>query len=191
MMILIHGAWHGAFVWQGLGLAQARAVELSAAPEAGLAHHAAQIGAELAASPAWLVGHSYGAAVAQQAAARWPERVLGLIALDGFLLRPGQAVVDLLPPAIRAAWLKSPLVPPLPLDVLAIPPAHREWLAARLRPQPLPCFTETAPDLPPYAGPRHYLRATGFAFPPFDRLAARAAREGCRGDCGGARYDAR
>ena len=118
--------------------------------------------------------------MAQQAAARWPERVLGLIALDGFLLRPGQAVVDLLPPAIRAAWLKSPLVPPLPLDVLAIPPAHREWLAARLRPQPLPCFTETAPDLPPYAGPRHYLRATGFAFPPFDRLAARAAREGWR-----------
>ena len=181
MVILIHGAWHGAWVWRRLKTEAMRAPDLDLSADASLSSHAAAIGALIAQSgtPVLLVGHSYGAAVAQLAAARLPERTAGLIALDGFLLRPGQAVIDLVPPAIRDDWrAQGSMVRPLGVDVMAVKPADRDWVAARLKPHPLRSLTEPASGIPPYQGKRLYVRATGFAYPPFDRILARCRREG-------------
>jgi pimeloyl-ACP methyl ester carboxylesterase len=161
----------------------APALDLSA--DASLSSHVAAIGGLIAQSfsPVLLVGHSYGAAVAHIAASRWADRVSGLMCLDGFVLRPGQAVIDLVPPRIRAEWFASgEMVPPLPVEVMAVNEADRAWLTAKLQPHPLGCFTEPAPAEPAFEGPRLYLRATGFAFPPFDKIKARLRQEGWRVD---------
>jgi len=179
MIILIHGAWHGAWVWErviGPGMV---APELDLA--ADLSAHVAAIGELIGRStePVRLVGHSYGAAVAQLAAARWADRVEELVCLDGFVLRPGQAVIDLVPPRIRLAWLEQGgMVRPLGVDVMAVNDADRDWVQARLRPQSLRCFVERAPEGTGFGGKRFYARASGFAFPPFDRILARCTRDG-------------
>lgn len=176
MMIFIHGAWHGSFIWDGIAGESGLAPDLDLSPGADLLRHIAQI-ESLLISPTVLIGHSYGAAVAHLVASRNPALVTALIALDGFILRPKQSIMDLIPPRIRTQWLQSPLIPPLGLDVMAIPEARRDWLAPRLRPQPLASFTQPAPAFTPYTGPKTYVRAEGFSFPPFDRIAARCAQE--------------
>jgi len=178
MILLIHGAWHGPWVWQRMLAPGMQTIALDLSPGASLLSHVRAVETAIAnaATPIHLVGHSYGAAVAQIAAAHSPAA--SLTALDGFLLRPTQAIIDLIPPRIRADWQANPMVPPLSADVMAVNAADRDWVAAQLRPHPLACFTEPAPAIEPYRGKRLYIRATGFAFPPFDRIMAQAGKDG-------------
>jgi len=181
MIILIHGAWHGAWVWQRVFGPGMLAPELDLSAAASLSTHVAAIGAliEQSAEPVALVGHSYGAAVAHIAAGRWASRVTRLVCLDGFVLRPGQSVIDLVPPKIGADWrAQGGMVQPLGVEVMAVNQADRDWVASRLRPQSLRCFTEPAPEGDTFTGPRLYVRASGFAFPPLDRIMTRCRREG-------------
>lgn len=177
MTIFIHGAWHGSFIWEGIAGEGDFAPDLDLSAGADLMRHVAQIEAVLT-EPTMLVGHSYGGAVAHLVASRNPRMVTKLVVLDGFLLREGHAVMDLIPPRIRAQWMQNAMIPPLGLDVMAIPEGSRDWLSARLRDQPLASFTTPAPEFIPYPGPRTYVRAEGFSFPPFDRIALRCAQEG-------------
>jgi pimeloyl-ACP methyl ester carboxylesterase len=107
-VVLVHGAWHGAWCWAGLQHAldelgvPSLAVDLpghGASIEpltdlAGDAEHVASVLRRLG-TPAVLVGHSYGGAVITEAASRFPD-VAHLTYLTAFALDQGESVMSLL-----------------------------------------------------------------------------------------------
>ncbi|OPG07545.1 alpha/beta fold hydrolase [Microbispora sp. GKU 823] len=121
-IVLVHGAWHGAWAWdpivpllraQGL---RTRAVHLPGVGRApgrhDLAGHAAFLRAALAEvdGPAAVCAHSYGGAVATEAAAA--PNVTALVYLAAFQLEPGESCVDANKPARAPA--SSDTAPPDP-----------------------------------------------------------------------------
>ncbi|MGB8860246.1 MAG: alpha/beta fold hydrolase [Ilumatobacteraceae bacterium] len=113
-VVLVHGAWHGAWCWAGvqhaldeLGVAS-YAVDLpghgiSPLPLTDLGGDAEHVAAVLRrlGTPAVLVGHSYGGAVITEAASRFPD-VAHLVYLTAFALDQGESIMSLLAALPRA-----------------------------------------------------------------------------------------
>lgn len=162
--VLVHGAWHGPWAWDRLIPLLQRAGARTIAPalshesDAGLLSHIHQTVAALdtlahgddGTDDVVLVGHSYAGLVVRQAADQRPHLVDHVILVDGWAGRDGASMFDLAPEpfvtAIRSAAQTS-------MDGLSIPapaPAafgitdagDADWLAHRLRPQPLRTFAE-------------------------------------------------
>jgi len=108
-ILLIHGAWHGAWCWDRLIPALAArgrksvAIDLPGAgedqtPLAGvtLDLYAQQVVAALEAleEPAILVGHSMGGLSITEAAERAPERIAKLVYLCAFIPRDGESLLS-------------------------------------------------------------------------------------------------
>lgn len=98
-----------------------------------------------------LVGHSYGGLVATAVAALCPERVAGVVLLDGYLLEPGQSGLDFWTPD-KAEKVKAALAAgertrePLSANALGIErPDQVDWVAERLRPHPINCYAQALP----------------------------------------------
>lgn len=122
LVILVHGAWHGAWSW---ALLQAEldhrgipsiAIDLpghgaSTLPLGDLVGDAAHVVAviERLARPVLLVGHSYGGAVVTEAAGHtgW---VRGLVYLAAFALDPGESVADIGAAVPRPSLLSDAVV---------------------------------------------------------------------------------
>lgn len=166
-LVLVHGAWHGAWCWARVvralvargvadvvtptltGLGERRA-EL--APTVGLHAHVDDVAAVLDRldRPAVLVGHSYAGLVVREAADRWPDAVAHVVLVDGWAGGDGARLLDLAP-----SWMADLLtaaasdqgdgwrVPPPPPALVGVDdPADARWLAERLTDQPLATFTE-------------------------------------------------
>jgi pimeloyl-ACP methyl ester carboxylesterase len=201
-IVLVHGAWHGAWSWQrvirplqrdghnvfapsltGLG---DRSHLLT--PDITLSTHVRDItnlieNEEL--EDIVLCGHSYAGLVVAQAADRMPSRIAAIVFLDAFLPENGKSLHDLLPEAARVesetdaktrggGWLA-----PTP-DVGRLEVADRRdlaWLERRCGPQPLATFTEPSKLTGAWRkGPRlHYVAASEFSSPVFKGF-ARAAK---------------
>ena len=164
-LLLIPGAWHGAWSWSALqreldllGVAS-YALDLpgrgaSAVPPTGLAGDADAIVQAIAAldRPTLLVAHSYGGAPAGDAAVRAPG-VLGVVYIAAFALRAGESVNGFLRAAPRHRVLLGELMRPaddgsLSLDPErageaygSLPPAEVAAHVARLSVQPAGTFT--------------------------------------------------
>jgi pimeloyl-ACP methyl ester carboxylesterase len=108
--VLVHGAFAGAWAWEGIaGELERRghravAIDLpgsgaDGAPveEATLENYAARICETLGADPepAILLGHSMGGVAVTQAAARCPESIALLVFVAAFMPRDGQSLIDL------------------------------------------------------------------------------------------------
>lgn len=98
-VVLVHGAWHGAWCWDGVvAELEQRGVRASAVdlPLAGLAADVAVARAAIeAAGPgAVVVGHSYGGMVISDAATGLPAR--RLVYLAAFLTEPGEDMLGFL-----------------------------------------------------------------------------------------------
>lgn len=108
-VVLVHGAWHGAWCWAALqaeldrrGIAST-AIDLpghgsSTLPLGGLHHDAAHLGTtldHLQLGDAVLVGHSYGGAVITHAAARRDD-LAHLVYIAAFALDDGESVTGAL-----------------------------------------------------------------------------------------------
>ena len=133
-----------------------------------------------------LIGHSYGGMVATGVADRARARVKQLIYLDAFAPQDGEALFDLVSPAMRAqratgsdGWRIPPT--PMPPDT---PQEDVAWCMPRRLPQPAKTFAQKlhlkngALTLP-----RYYIYCTRFG--PEDRFRPfyeRAKREGW-GNC--------
>jgi pimeloyl-ACP methyl ester carboxylesterase len=112
-LVLVHGAWHGAWCWDrvaepltsaglevhvptltGLG---DRADELDR--EVGLQAHVDDVLAELDAldRPGVLVGHSYAGVVVREVADQRPDAVAHLVLVDGWVPADGQSLFDIAP----------------------------------------------------------------------------------------------
>ncbi|MDO8363345.1 MAG: alpha/beta fold hydrolase [Actinomycetota bacterium] len=182
-VVLVHGAWHGAWCFaalqnelDALGV-PSYAIDLpghgaSAEPLCGLHGDAAHVAAVLRrlGAPAVLVGHSYGGAVVTQAAALHPE-VAHLVYLAAFALADGESVNGLLRslPRGRVALGEAmqaqadgtiTLNPALTAAAVygEVPPATVEAALVRLSPQSQASFTDVVSGSPREAIASTYVR---------------------------------
>lgn len=178
LVVLVHGAWHGAWCWAALqaeldhrGVASL-AVDLpghgaSLLPLGDLhgdAQHVADVVAHLG-RPVVLVGHSYGGAVVSEATVRIARAgagpVLHLVYLAAFALDEGESIGSLLaslprePVELGAAMIHhgngvSTLDPELAAPALygTTTPQVARAAAARLGPQPAATFGQALTGAP-------------------------------------------
>jgi len=119
----------------------------------GLADHVDWIVAlidDLASRKIVIVGHSYGAMVAAEVAERRPERVAGLVIVDGFIATAGLSIFDQHP---EIASLLLSLVDPAKPGMIQPPPAEMliapgetlpGWAESRLVAMPLATHSKPA-----------------------------------------------
>jgi pimeloyl-ACP methyl ester carboxylesterase len=165
--ILVHGAWHGGWVWERVRpllelaghqvltptLAGLGERAPSAMPATGLDDHVRDLLEAIRSVPTGtvhLVAHSYAGVPAAVAADRAAGRVAHLIFLDARVPVSGQRGFDVWPGTeapfrdasrrLGQGWL----VPP-PDDTFGITvPADLAWVRARLTPQPLKTYEDRA-----------------------------------------------
>ncbi|WP_374568419.1 alpha/beta fold hydrolase [Ideonella sp.] len=162
-VVLVHGAWHGAWCWRkllpGLWAAghRAFAVDLTGLgarrhlfrPDIGLAHHIDDVVATLEAEElqrAVLVGHSYAGMVITGVADRCAERLAALVYLDAVVPDSGESWSSTHTPATQAQRRAQiaeygGLLPPDP-SVFGIEGADRDWVLRRQSLHPGACYDE-------------------------------------------------
>ncbi|WP_308819410.1 alpha/beta fold hydrolase [Pseudonocardia alni] len=165
--VLVHGAWHGGWVWERVapalraaghdvhtptltGLSD-RAHTLT--PQVGLSTHVQDVVGVIEAydlREVVLVGHSYAGQIVTGTADRIPERLATRIYLDAFVGDDGEAAIDLQPATVAGHWREAAegpgfgwLVPPRSLTKLGVTEqADIDWLTPRLTPHPWLTYTE-------------------------------------------------
>jgi len=165
--VLLHGAWHGGWVWQRVVPAlRAAGHEVHTptltgvsdrahllTPQVGLSVHVQDVVALIEAHDAHdvvLVGHSYAGQVVTGVADRVPERLAKRIHLDAFVGDDGDAAIDLLPSTAAGHYRESVagpgfgwLIPVRPLGKLGVTEqSDLDWLIPRLTPHPWLTYTE-------------------------------------------------
>lgn len=165
-LVLVHGAWHGAWSWDRVtarlvahgvdvqtptlaGLAERRD-ELD--PAVGLRTHVDDVVAVLDAAdgPVVLAGHSYAGLVVREAADRRPGAVARLVMIDGWTGADGASLLGLAPEWMSTAITTAAaqrgdgwrIPPPDPALVGVEDPADVAMLRSRLTDQPLATFTD-------------------------------------------------
>ncbi|MFJ5456671.1 alpha/beta fold hydrolase [Pectobacterium sp. CHL-2024] len=181
--VLIHGAWHGGWCWSRVTERLNAAGFAATAPTlTGLAERrdalsrginlSTHINDIIAAiqQQGWhnvtLVGHSYGGFPTTAAAYHLPDIVSHLILLDAFLPVPGEKLLDHAPDLIAAYQTQAAHdptwhIPALPSLLFGVNEADRDWVDARLTPQPVNTYFEpiALPPAPPTLK-KTYIRCT-------------------------------
>ena len=164
--VLIHGAWHGGWCWDGVVKELVKAGHTAEAPtmpghnpddERGgikFEHYIGKIVDALnkQASPAVLVGHSSAGFLLQSAAPKVPDKIAQLIFLNAFILPDGKCQFDLVPPEASEGMLAAAQASPdkcVPViedfvrnQLMGGESAEmQDSLINRLVPQPLGLFT--------------------------------------------------
>lgn len=165
--VLVHGAWHGGWVWGRVApLLRASGHDVFTPTlsgisdrahvlnrEIGLDTHTRDIVALIEAedlTDVVLVGHSYSSLVVTAAADQIPERLRQRVHLDGFVGADGEAAIDLLLPAIAEHYRESVagpgqgwVIPVRSLEKLGVTgEADVAWLTPRLTPHPWLSYTQ-------------------------------------------------
>ncbi|MCI2415872.1 alpha/beta hydrolase [Saccharopolyspora sp. K220] len=165
--VLVHGAWHGGWVWQRVApLLRAAGHEVHAPtltglsdrahllnPSVGLSTHVQDVVALIEAYDARdvvLVGHSYAGQVISGVADRIPQRLAKRVYLDAFVGDDGDAAIDLQPETVAEHYRESVagpgfgwLIPVRSLQVLGVTEqSDVDWLTPRLTPHPWLTYTE-------------------------------------------------
>ncbi len=195
-IVLVHGAWSGAWSWrEAANLLRARGHEVFAPTLTGLAErshvapeyvnlssHIADIAGLLRYEDlrnVILVGHSYGGMVITGTADREIDRVAAMIYIDAFVPESGQCLWDMAnnAPAQRAAAMahdggKSVPRPTTPGNTA---PGAAARFGDRFTPQPLATFSEAFVSVRENATwpTRHYVLCTAYNPSPFHAIAAR------------------
>jgi pimeloyl-ACP methyl ester carboxylesterase len=193
-IVLVHGAWQGAWCWEKvvplleragrvvtaptLTGSGTRAAELS--PGVTLEHHVDDVVAELTDNDRHdvvLVGHSYSGMVITGVAERVPERLAALVFVDAFYPGHGQSALDQMPPPFQNLFRQRaqdegdgwrlPANDGL-LDVWGLhEPELRAWVGSRLTDWSLNCFASPvdAPEMRRRDIPRSYLSGNAENYP--------------------------
>ncbi len=168
--LLIHGAFGGAWCWEPVAPRlrdaghDAEAIDLPGAgadttplAEVDLNRYADRICHVLGAgAPRVLVGQSMGGLAITQAAARRPDKVIGLIYVSAFIPQDGQSLIDLTAlPEAAGDQVQANIVVEGDPPIAQMPPhaaaaalyncateAQAAWAAQRLGPQPVAAFTQ-------------------------------------------------
>lgn len=184
-IVLVHGAWHGAWCYAGLQHAlddlglPSYAIDLpghgiSTEPLGTLHSDAAAVAAVLRGlgTPAVLVGHSYGGAVITEAATLHPD-VAHLVYLTAFALDAGESIMSLLTSLPRADVALGPAIRPNADGTSTVDPALAatafyghcsaavvEAALPRLGLHPMGTFTDSVTGSPRSHTPSTYVRCT-------------------------------
>ena len=187
--LLIHGAWHGAWCWEGVAadLRQAGhdvdAIDLPGHGEDTTPHeevtldlYAQRIAEALDddGDPTILVGHSMGGIAVTQAAELRPEGIAKLVYVTAFLPKDGQSLKDLAELPENPDDTVMPNAEIVPPDAILPGPVSRnafftrtpgeitEMAISRLNPQPLPPLVTPVSITQERAGSveRHYIACT-------------------------------
>jgi pimeloyl-ACP methyl ester carboxylesterase len=162
-VVLVAGAWHGAWCWQRVlpalwraghtavpvaltGVGE-RAHQLS--PRVDLGTHVEDVVAAVRAQEcrdAVLVGHSYGGIVVTGAADRLGAEVGRLVYLDAVVPTPGRSWADCIPPEARAQRqaliAEHGHIPPAPASAYGLTGDDAAWVERRQTPHPAGVFTD-------------------------------------------------
>jgi pimeloyl-ACP methyl ester carboxylesterase len=165
-IVLIHGAWTGGWLWSRVApdlRARGQTVHIPTLTGLGERDHllGPDIDLDLHATDVLnlleyedlqrtvLVGHGYGAAVAQRVAALAPERVGRLLFLDALLARPGQSLVATLGPAADLLQTRAyddegiaVYAPDTGLLLDSLAKRDADWVEDRLVPMPAAPFAQ-------------------------------------------------
>ena len=127
-----------------------------------------------------LVGHSYGGMVVTGVADRAGERLGTLVYLDAFVPQDGQALVDLLPAAVREHFPKNAheIAPRAPQQQGMTDAREIGWLEGRRDPQPAGTFTERLKLEGRFRGRKVYVFCSGYSPTSFAPFAERARNGG-------------
>ncbi|MDX8140865.1 alpha/beta fold hydrolase [Lentzea sp. BCCO 10_0061] len=188
-LLLVHGAWHGAWCWDrlvpelaahGWTTSVLDLPSASGSPAAGVREDADAVREALAAlgGPVTVLAHSYAGVPVGQAAASADR----LIYLAAHMLEPGESVVSPLGGPWYEAGTKLLDVPEPARDLLFadVPDDLASWAVARLRPQSARSFEETVTAAAWQTVPTTAIVcADDVIFPPVfaDRLRAHGALE--------------
>ena len=163
-VVLVHGGWHGGWVWRevadrlgAMGHRVFAPTMTGLGERAHLAHpditpdlHVQDIEGVLRfedLNDVTLVGHSYGGFIIAGVASRMPERVSALVYLDAFVpTASGQSAFSVGSPEraaeVRASMTGGFLVPPTGFDRWSADPDRQAWLQRQVTPHPIRCFSE-------------------------------------------------
>jgi pimeloyl-ACP methyl ester carboxylesterase len=197
-IVLVHGAWAGAWSWKGAAkLLRQRGFDVYAPSMTGIAErsHVAPEHVSLASHVAdiaglmryeelenvLLVGHSYGGMVITGAADREPDRVAGMIYLDAFVPESGQSLWDLVGPQGEAQHRKMAQdfdggkSVPRPPSPTALSPVDAERIGRMFTPQPIKTLADKFVSVrAEQTWPkRHYILCRAYAGSSFHAIAAR------------------
>ena len=161
--VLVHGAWHGAWVWpRTAGILRSQGHDVFTPTLTGVGERAHLAGKEVNLSLhvldvcnvlRWenledivLCGHSYGGAVVTGVADAMHERIRSLIYLDGFVLGDGEAIWNHTEPKrpyfIDGAGKHAGRTQPIPSEEFGVNPADLAWVKSKVVPMALACFVE-------------------------------------------------
>lgn len=203
-IVLVHGAWHGAWAWikttpllidagysvtpldlSGLGANYHRQ-----SPDIGMHVHGQDILNHLYFNDirdAVVVGHSYGGAALSQAVANDQEqRITHAVYLDAFLPDKGESVAGFQPKENQAqfelAAEKGSMIPARAQDTWekywGLKGENAEWSAPRMKPMSARCFTEAVEGEPFSSGIRRtYMRCTQNDNALFDKFSEKAKND--------------
>jgi pimeloyl-ACP methyl ester carboxylesterase len=190
-VVLVAGAWHGAWCWARVRPALERAGHaVVAVPLTGVGERAHQLSPEVTlathvedvvtavraagCSGAVLVGHSYGGLVVTGAADRLGEQVGRLVYVDAVVPTPGRSWADCIPPEARdqrrALIARHGHIPPPPASAYGLTGEDAAWVEQRQTPHPAGVFEEPLSfDADRWAArPRTYVDCTAPALTAID-----------------------
>ncbi|MEH2549245.1 pimeloyl-ACP methyl ester carboxylesterase [Bradyrhizobium sp. AZCC 2262] len=188
--VLVHGAWHGGWVWREVAVALRAAGHTVTTPtntglgerkhllsdKVDLETHVEDIVSHIEMEDLRnidLVGWSYGGMVTTGVLARIKDRIRSMIYLDAFVPEDGKALVDYADADTKALLDKSKMagqpLPPIPFEAFGVKdPEVIKFAGPRLALQPWRTFYQpvsalkSRPDIP-----HTYVRALGFNPSPF------------------------
>jgi len=164
--VLIHGAWHGGWCWEGVIKELKKAGHTAAAPTMP-GHQPGDDRSKIKfdtyvnkivetlnrqASPVVLVGHSSAGLLLQASAPKAPDKIEQLIFLNAFILPDGKSQFDLVPAEVAEGMTAAAKASPdncVPVDENFVrnqlmggeSTEMQDSLISRLVPQPLALFT--------------------------------------------------
>jgi pimeloyl-ACP methyl ester carboxylesterase len=203
-LVLVHGAWHGAWCWARVApLLRAAGFPTFAVTLTGLSDRAhllsPAVGIEILIADVVglieaeeltevvLVGHSFGGVPITGAADRIPWRIGHLVYLDAVVIGDGECAFDQVPPDVVVARRAAATASSGGLT-LPIPPAEafgvfeledQAWLARRLTPHPLRTYEDRLHLARPFGAglPRTYITCTDPIYPALVKSRDRVAED--------------
>jgi pimeloyl-ACP methyl ester carboxylesterase len=162
--VLVHGAWHGGWVYARTArILRSRGHDVFTPTLTGVGERAHLAGKEVNLSLhildvcnvlRWenledvvLCGHSYGGIVVTGVADAMPERIRSLVCVDAFVPENGKALWDYVGEPMRAYFIEGAgehagRTKPIPSEMFKVNPDDIEWVKSKVVPMAMACFLE-------------------------------------------------